>query len=142
MIEPEITFNSYQKWASSTSSLRNRTPEGSEETRIHVDPAKLLPLLPREVVFVRVDHGAAGIESEAGEIAEHIKHVRFHGKALDRDHMILELGDLLWYLAETATGLGLTLEEVAARNVAKLRARYPEGHFTVHRSENRDPSKE
>lgn len=130
----------YQRWAAQTSSLRARTPETSEETRI--DVGKPLPPLPEGVTFVRLDHGAAGVGSEAGEIAEHVKHVRFHGKALDKEHLIKEAGDLLWYLAEMATGLGTTLEEIADRNVAKLRARYPEGHFTVGRSENRDIERE
>jgi NTP pyrophosphatase (non-canonical NTP hydrolase) len=136
-----MKLNDYQRWAAQTSSLRDAKPwPYGDATRVNV--GKPLPELPEGVCFVRVDHGAAGIASEAGEIAEHVKHVRFHGKALDRDHMIKEMGDLLWYLAELATGLGTTLEEVGDRNVAKLRARYPEGHFTVDRSENRNLARE
>lgn len=136
-----MKLNDYQAWAAKTSSLREAkpTPYG-DTTRVNV--GKPLPELPEHVCFVRVDHGAAGLASEAGEVAEHVKHVRFHGKALDREHLVKELGDALWYIAETATGLGITLEEVATRNVAKLQARYPEGHFSVDRSEHRNPEAE
>jgi NTP pyrophosphatase (non-canonical NTP hydrolase) len=51
--------------------------------------------------------------------------------------MIEELGDVLWYCAELACGLGVTLDEVAMRNIDKLRRRYPEG-FDAERSINRD----
>lgn len=135
-----MNLTDYQNWAAQTSSLRARTFETGEDTRI--DVGKILPALPDGVVFVRVDHAAAGIASEAGEIGEHVKHVRFHGKTLDKDHLVKECGDLLWYLAEMATGLGTTLDEIAERNVEKLRARYPEGHFSIERSERRDLARE
>lgn len=51
--------------------------------------------------------------------------------------MVEELGDVLWYCAELAVGLGVTLEDVAAANIDKLRARYPQG-FDAERSRNRD----
>lgn len=136
-----MKLNDYQTWAAQTSSLceAGPTPYG-DTTRVVV--GKPLPPMAEGVCFVRVDHATAGITSEAGEIAEHVKHVRFHGKALDKEYLIKEGGDLLWYLAELATGLGITLEEIAARNVTKLQKRYPEGHFTVERSENRKPDEE
>jgi NTP pyrophosphatase (non-canonical NTP hydrolase) len=148
-----MKLNEYQEMAARTSSLQGVEPAAAEgaahnrylydnpddDTRLRV--AKFLPPLPPGVVFSRVDQGASGLSSEAGEVMEHVKHVRFHGAALDKEHLIKELGDALWYLAEAATGLGVTLEDVAQRNIAKLRARYPEG-FTVERSENRDRSQE
>jgi len=135
-----MKMNEYQAWAAKTSSLRDARPtcvDPDGDTRVIPGPP-----LPTGVIMSRIDHGASGLSSEGGEVAEHVKHVRFHGKALDKDHLIKELGDALWYIAETATGLNITLEEVATRNVAKLQARYPEGHFTVERSENRNPEAE
>ena len=51
--------------------------------------------------------------------------------------MARELGDVAWYLAETATAIGYPLEEILQMNIDKLRARYPEG-FAVERSVNRE----
>ena len=51
--------------------------------------------------------------------------------------MAEEGGDLLWYIAELASGLGITLEELAQRNVDKLKGRYPDGfdpERSIHRS--------
>ena len=47
-----------------------------------------------------------------------------------------ELGDILWYISEIATTLELRLDQVAAKNMDKLVARYPEG-FSEERSRNR-----
>ncbi|MBQ7865225.1 MAG: nucleotide pyrophosphohydrolase, partial [Clostridia bacterium] len=58
------------------------------------------------------------------------------GHELDREHLIKELGDVAWYLAETAFALDVSLEEVCQRNIDKLKARYPEG-FSTERSIHR-----
>ena len=50
------------------------------------------------------------------------------GHALDRGRMVQELGDALWCLATCASEIGVSLDEVAGSNLAKLRARYPEGY--------------
>jgi NTP pyrophosphatase (non-canonical NTP hydrolase) len=47
------------------------------------------------------------------------------GRPLDRDAVVLELGDALWCLAITADTLGVSLADVARRNVEKLRVRHP-----------------
>jgi NTP pyrophosphatase (non-canonical NTP hydrolase) len=52
------------------------------------------------------------------------KHV-LQGRPLDRDAVTLELGDALWCLAITADTLGVSLADVARRNVEKLRLRHP-----------------
>lgn len=68
--------------------------------------------------------GACG---ESGELADDVKKALFHGKKLDRDHAIKELGDILWYVAQAATALNVGLSEVARLNIEKLKLRYPEG---------------
>lgn len=82
---------------------------------------------------------ALGLNGEAGEIADHVKKVMFHGHPLDeatRDKIAKEIGDILWYCAMGARGLGLGLGEIAEMNVEKLKKRYPEG-FSSDRSLNR-----
>lgn len=80
--------------------------------------------------------GALGLAGEAGEFADRVKKTAYHGHALDREKLLDELGDILWYIADAAGALGVELEEVARRNNAKLRLRYPEG-FNPEASKNR-----
>ena len=51
--------------------------------------------------------------------------------------MIVELGDVMWYIAQACMSLGVSIDDLVIRNVQKLSARYPEGAFQVYRSENR-----
>ena len=53
------------------------------------------------------------------------------------DNLKEELGDVLWYVAITATAVGATLDDVMSANVLKLLKRYPNG-FEIERSVNRD----
>lgn len=78
-----------------------------------------------------------GLTGEAGEFADEVKKVLFHGKPRDIFRLRDELGDVLWYLAATAEALGVTLEQVAADNVAKLRARHGDSGFKPHGEQNR-----
>lgn len=77
-----------------------------------------------------------GLTGEAGEVAELIKKHVGHGHDLLQDQIRKELGDVLWYLATLADRLGLSLDEIAAANIAKLQKRYPSG-FSVDDSKNR-----
>ena len=81
-------------------------------------------------------NAALGLTGEAGETAEIIKKHLFHDTPLDRDALIKELGDCLWYIGAFATVLDVSLDDIAQRNIDKLRKRYPEG-FDPDRSRNR-----
>lgn len=70
---------------------------------------------------------ALGLCGEAGEFSEHIKKHLTHGKDLNRDALVLELGDALWYVAANAHLHGMTLDEVAEKNLQKLAVRWPRG---------------
>ena len=64
----------------------------------------------------------------------------FQGKPWNednREHLIIELGDILWYVAQATMALGISFGEVIATNVKKLEKRYPGGEFDVFKSENR-----
>jgi len=89
--------------------------------------------------LIRLGNFALGISGEAGEVADYIKKILYHGHPMDKDKLCKELGDVLWYVATLADTAGLTLEEVARGNIVKLRKRYPDG-FSQERSINRDDS--
>ena len=83
---------------------------------------------------------AIGICAEGGEFAEIVKKISFQGKPYNeanREHMIVELGDVMWYIAQGCIALGVDFNEILERNVTKLKLRYPEGTFDVYYSENR-----
>lgn len=83
-------------------------------------------------------HAGLGLSSEAGEIASAIKAHTIYGKELDIINVIEEAGDILWFLTLLCNTLGLTLEEVAAANISKLSARYPNLSFDAGHAINRD----
>lgn len=85
----------------------------------------------------RILNGVLGLNGEAGEVIDIYKKHKMQEHEFDTAKMIDELGDVLWYCAELATGLGVTLENVAEHNVEKLMKRYPEG-FSAERSIHRE----
>ncbi len=94
----------------------------------------LNPELDKKDVLI---NGVMGLCGEAGEAIDIVKKWLAQGHELDREHLIKELGDIAWYLAETATVLDIDLETVLKMNIDKLRQRYPEG-FDAQKSINRD----
>ena len=83
---------------------------------------------------------AVGMSAEAGEFTEVVKKMIFQGKPVNEEnlfHLKRELGDIMWYVSQACIGLGVSLEEVIQMNFEKLSARYPEGAFSIERSENR-----
>ena len=84
----------------------------------------LNPALDRRDALI---NGVMGLCGEAGEAIDIVKKHLAQGHELDREGLIRELGDVAWYLAETAWALDVPLEAVLQRNLDKLRARYPEG---------------
>lgn len=106
-----MTINEYQKLAMTT----------------------LNPKLDKKDVLI---NGVMGLCGESGEAIDLVKKHLAQGHELDREHLIKELGDVAWYLAETATALDVTLEEVLSKNIEKLKKRYPQG-FEVEKSVGR-----
>lgn len=82
-------------------------------------------------------NGVMGLCGEAGEAIDIVKKHLAQGHALDRDALIKELGDVAWYLAETAYALDVPLEAVLQGNIDKLKVRYPQG-FETSRSLERE----
>lgn len=82
-------------------------------------------------------NGILGLAGESGECADLMKKHYYQDERNIYNDLIDELGDVLWYVAEAANALGVTLESVALHNIDKLRKRYPEG-FDVDRSLHRE----
>lgn len=79
---------------------------------------------------------ALGVAGEAGEVADMVKKFVFHGHELNKDHLIKELGDVLWYVSQIAAWADIPLEDVAQKNIEKLKLRYQNG-FSMDASRNR-----
>ena len=93
----------------------------------------LNPELDKKDVLI---NGVMGLCGEAGECIDIVKKHLAQGHGLDREKLIRELGDVAWYLAETAYALDVSLERVLRGNIEKLKARYPQG-FSGEKSVNR-----
>tara|TARA_B100001057_G_scaffold225440_1_gene225801 strand:+ start:261 stop:671 length:411 start_codon:yes stop_codon:yes gene_type:complete len=88
----------------------------------------------------RLTTAAVGISAEGGEFMEIVKKMVFQGKPWNddnREHLIIELGDVMWYVMQACMALDVSIEDVVAGNVEKLKKRYPGGEFDVFYSENR-----
>lgn len=109
--ETQMTINEYQQLAMRT----------------------LNPQLDQKDVLI---NGVMGLCGESGEAIDIVKKHLAQNHELDKEHLAKELGDIAWYLAETATAIGYNLEDIFQMNIEKLKKRYPEG-FTGDRSINR-----
>lgn len=77
-----------------------------------------------------------GLCGESGEAIDIVKKWLAQGHELDKDHLAKELRDIAWYLAEAATALDLSLEDILQANLDKLKKRYPQGfdkNNSIHR---------
>ena len=98
--------------------------------------AMLNPALEKKEVLINSVMGLCG---ESGEAIDIVKKWLMQGHELDKEHLVRELGDVAWYLAEAATALDIPLEAVFQGNLDKLRQRFPNGFDTgasVNRKEN------
>lgn len=132
--EPQVKvdFNRYTDFVDEVTSDASRYTDSFIE--------RIAELQEQNVDIQRLLTAAVGITAEGGEFAEIVKKMCFQGKPYNeanRDHMIVELGDVMWYIAQACIALGVSFDDIVIRNVNKLSARYPEGTFQVFRSENR-----
>ena len=95
-----MDFNEYQ-------SLANRTLYGSEQV---------------------LTNCALGLASETGEVLEVIQTYTFENHQLNRDELVKEMGDVLWYLSQIAEWADISFDEVAATNIEMLKSRYPDSY--------------
>lgn len=106
-----MNFNTYQKLAQNTAGFQDRSEE-------------------------RLVCAVLAMAGEVGELANHVKKGIWHGHGIDREYVLEECGDIMWYLAEVCTSMGIHMDNVAEFNIDKLRERYPTG-FSEEASINR-----
>ena len=117
------------------------TSDPSKDYQSFIESLKLLDSQGSNIN--RLTTAAVGISAEGGEFMEIVKKMVFQGKpwnADNREHLIIELGDVLWYVAQACMALDVSFDDVVARNVEKLKKRYPGGEFDIYYSENRKPN--
>ena len=88
----------------------------------------------------RLATAGIGLAAESGEFLEIVKKMVFQGKPWNddnREHLIIELGDTMWYVMQACMALDVDINDVIRRNVSKLEKRYPSGSFDVEKSEHR-----
>ncbi len=91
----------------------------------------LTTVLTTDDKFKDLLHWVLGINGESGEIAEKVKKIirDKNGQVNEEDKQDLakEIGDVLWYLAVFADQLGVSLDDIAQQNLAKLQSRKKRG---------------
>jgi len=129
-----INFERYEEFVSAVT---------SEASTNFVDFADRIGDLDRQGANIeRLLTAGVGINAEGGEFLEIIKKMVFQGKPWNednREHLIIELGDVMWYVAQATMALDISFDEVIETNVNKLKKRYPGGEFNVRNSEVRAP---
>ncbi len=102
---------------------------------------RLVQLDEKGANIERLLTAGVGLNAEAGEFLEIVKKMIFQGKPWsedNREHLVIELGDAIWYIANACMALEVSFDEVVALNVNKLKKRYPGGQFDVYYSEHRE----
>ena len=127
-----IEFSKYEKFVDTVTSDASRDFVALSDRMVELDG--------KGANIERLLTAGVGINAEGGEFLEIIKKMVFQGKPFNednREHMIIELGDLMWYVAQATQALGVSMEEVLDTNITKLGKRYPAGAFDAYYSENR-----
>ena len=128
----QIDFKRYEEFVDAVT---------SDCSKDFVDLADRLVELNREGANIeRLTTAAVGMSAESGEFLEIVKKMVFQGKPWsdsNREHLLIELGDVMWYVANACIALGVDFDDVIKGNVKKLEKRYPGGSFSVEKSEVR-----
>ena len=129
----QVDFEKYSKFVDAVT---------SDESKDFLALSDRLVMLDEKGANIeRLLTAGVGLNAEAGEFLEIVKKMIFQGKPWDeanREHLIIELGDVIWYAANACMALDISFEDVVARNVTKLEKRYPGGQFDVYYSAHRE----
>lgn len=128
----KVNFNKYQEYVDAVTSDASRDFVAFSDRIVELDS--------KGANIERLLTAGVGINAEGGEFLEIIKKMIFQGKPWNednKDHLITELGDMMWYVMQACIALEVPIDYVIGRNVEKLEKRYPGGAFDVFYSENR-----
>jgi NTP pyrophosphatase (non-canonical NTP hydrolase) len=128
----QVDFNKYQTFVDAVTSDASRDFLSFSDRIVELDL--------KGANIERLLTAGVGINAEGGEFLEIVKKMIFQGKPWNKDnkdHLITELGDMMWYVMQACIALETPIDEVIAKNVEKLEKRYPGGAFDVYYSENR-----
>ena len=132
-MEKQVDFDKYSKFVDAVTSDESKDFLALSDRLVELDK--------KGANIERLVTAGVGLNAEAGEFLEIVKKMVFQGKPWNKDnreHLIIELGDIIWYATNACMALGISFEDVVARNVEKLEKRYPGGQFDVYYSENRE----
>jgi NTP pyrophosphatase (non-canonical NTP hydrolase) len=132
LMTDKVDFNKYQEFVDAVTSDASRDFVAFSDRIVELDL--------KGANIERLLTAGVGINAEGGEFLEIVKKMIFQGKpwnADNKDHLITELGDLMWYVMQACIALQVPIDYVIGRNVEKLEKRYPGGAFDVFYSENR-----
>ena len=132
-MDKQVDFDKYSKFVDAVTSDESKDFLALSDRLVQLDE--------KGANIERLLTAGVGLNAEAGEFLEIVKKMIFQGKPWSEDnrqHLIIELGDIIWYAANACMALGISFEDVVARNVEKLEKRYPGGQFDVYYSENRE----
>lgn len=118
--------------------VRQTTSPASSDVNVLIERIK--ELSGQGVQLTQLLTFALGASAELGESVEIIKKCLLQGKPFDEKAkyaLSREVSDTMWYIAQLCIAMNLSFEDIMQINYDKLSARYPEGSFSVHRSENR-----
>ena len=120
--------------------VRQTTSPASSDVNVLIDRIKELD--GEGVKLTHLLTFALGMVGEMGETVDLIKKAVFQSKEMTpelKNRIVGECQDILWYLAQFCIAMDVSFEDLMQGNYEKLSARYPEGSFSVYRSENRSP---
>ena len=132
-MKQRVDFSKYQNFVDAVTSDASKDFLALSDRMVQLDE--------KGANIERLLTASVGINAEGGEFLEIVKKMVFQGKPWNdetRTHLIKELGDTMWYVAQACIALDVSFDEVIQTNIEKLLKRYPEGFFDVYYSENRE----
>ena len=111
-----VDFKRYEKFVDAV------TSDSSKDFVYLAD--RLVELDRKGANIERLTTAAVGMSAESGEFLEIVKKMVFQGKPWtddNREHLIIELGDVMWYVMQACMALDVSIEDVVAGNVEKLK---------------------